>query len=240
MLTSYILGVAVMTPLSGWLSFKIGRKPLYLISVGAFVIISMLCGIAQNLPEMVLLRLLQGCSGAALMPLTQATLLDLWPASMLQSVMALWSAVVMVGPIVGPILGGYLTEAYSWRWVFYINLPVGALAFILIYLGLHKDPGGQQRPFDFLGFAAIVMFAAGAQLMVDRGPGQDWLSSPEVWVEAIISTSGLYLFIMQTLTARNPFFHTDLFRDPQLHGHRSSSRWPSPRSPSPPPPCSPR
>jgi DHA2 family multidrug resistance protein len=212
-LTSYILGTAVMTPLSGWLALKIGRRPLFLISIVAFVGVSMLCGLATSLPQMVVLRLLQGVAGAALMPLSQAAMLDLWPQHVLPRVMAIWSAVVMVGPIMGPVVGGWLTENLSWRWVFYINLPLGVLAFAMVYPALERDPGGRERPFDFLGFTALVLCTASAQLMVDRGPGQDWFSSPEIWIEALIALIGLYIFVMQTLTARNPFFHTDLFRD---------------------------
>ncbi|MBV9995685.1 MAG: DHA2 family efflux MFS transporter permease subunit [Caulobacteraceae bacterium] len=212
-LTSYILGVAVMTPLSGWVSLKVGRKPLYLISIAAFVLVSMLCGVATNLGEMVFLRLLQGFAGAALLPLSQAIVLDLWPQSHLPAVMAIWSAVVMVAPVIGPTVGGLLTENYSWRWVFYINLPIGLVAFALVYFGLESDVGGRQRPFDFLGFTALVLFAGGAQLMVDRGPALDWFSSPEIWVEAIVALCGLYVFSVQTMTARDPFFDTSLFRD---------------------------
>jgi DHA2 family multidrug resistance protein len=212
-LTSYILGVAVMTPLSGWLSLKVGRKPLFLMSIVGFVLVSMLCGVATNLPEMVLLRLLQGIAGASLMPLTQAALLDMWPQWLLPRVMAIWSAVVMLGPIMGPTIGGFLTEHFSWRWVFYINLPIGLLAFALVYPALERDAGGRERPFDALGFIALVLFTSGIQLMVDRGPGLDWFASREIWIEALVGLCGLYVFVMQTVTAKNPFFHFDLFRD---------------------------
>lgn len=212
-LTSYILGTAVMTPLSGWLAQKIGRKPMFLISIVAFVAISVLCGMATSLPEMVLFRLLQGCAGAALMPLSQAAVLDLWPRRLIPQVMAAWSSVVMVGPILGPALGGYLTEHLSWRWVFYINVPVGVVAFLAVYLALEKDEGGVQRPFDFLGFMALVMFTAGLQLMFDRGPGLDWFSSSEIWAWALLALCGLYVFVVQTITTPDPFFHVALFRD---------------------------
>jgi DHA2 family multidrug resistance protein len=212
-LTSYIVGTAIMTPLSGWISFKTGRKPLYLFSIASFVGISMFCGVATSLPEMVVLRLLQGAAGASVMPLTQATLIDLWPASVRQTVMAIWSTVVMVGPIAGPLIGGYLTETYSWRYVFYINLPLGALAFFLCATALERDPGGRQRPFDVIGYFALVLFSGSAQLMVDRGPTQDWFASPEILIEAILAICGLYMFVLQMLTAKHPFFHTDLFRD---------------------------
>ncbi|CAN7600002.1 DHA2 family efflux MFS transporter permease subunit [Phenylobacterium sp. LjRoot225] len=212
-LTSYILATAIMTPLSGWLSMKIGRKRLFLISVVSFVAMSLLCGIATSLPEMVLFRLLQGLAGASMMPISQATLLDLWPQRYTAQVMAVWSAVVMAAPILGPTLGGYLTEEFSWRWCFYVNVPLGAVGFIGVYFFLPRDAGGRERPFDMLGFAALVLFSASLQLMVDRGPSRDWFESAEIWTYAVVALCGLHVFVMQTLTADHPFFHRDLFLD---------------------------
>jgi DHA2 family multidrug resistance protein len=212
-LTSYILATAIMTPLSGWLSMKIGRKRLFLISIGAFAAMSVLCGMATSLPQMVVFRVLQGFAGASMMPLSQATLLDLWPRRLTAQVMAAWSAVIMAAPILGPTLGGYLTDQFSWRWVFYVNVPLGVGAFAVVYLFLERDQGGRERPFDFLGFAALVLFTASLQLLVDRGPSRDWFESLEVWTYVVIAACGLYVFVMQTLTAEHPFFHRDLFRD---------------------------
>src|SRR5262245_43891505 len=129
-LTSYIVAAAIMTPPTGFLATRFGRKRLFLGAVAGFTVASMLCGIAQTLPEMVLFRLLQGVFGASLVPLSQAVLLDTYPKEQHGSAMALWGVGVMVGPILGPTLGGYLTEIYNWRWVFYINLPFGVLAFL--------------------------------------------------------------------------------------------------------------
>jgi MFS transporter, DHA2 family, multidrug resistance protein len=212
-LTSYIVGTALMTPLSGWLAMKVGRKPLFLISIAAFVGVSMLCGMATSLPEMVLFRFLQGVAGAAMMPLSQAAILDMWSPTVIPQVMAVWSAVTMVAPIMGPTLGGFLTEHLSWRWVFYINLPVGAVAFVMTYIALERDRGGLQRPFDALGFFALVLLTGGLQLMVDRGPALDWFDSAEVWGYAVLALVGSYVFVVQTITAKNPFFHVALFRD---------------------------
>jgi len=212
-LTSYILATAIMTPLSGWLSLKVGRKPMFLISISTFTLASMACGVAQNLPEMVIFRLLQGLAGASLMPLSQTTMLDIYPQRQIQQVMAIWSAVVIMGPIIGPALGGWLTENFSWRWVFYINMPIGILAFLGVYLFMSADGGGKQRPFDFLGFGALVAFVGAFQLMADRGPDKDWFASKEIWIEAIIAVIGLYVFVIQTITAKHPFFHRDLAKD---------------------------
>jgi DHA2 family multidrug resistance protein len=212
-LTSYMVGTAIMTPLSGWLAQKIGRKQLFLISIVAFVLVSVLCGMATSLPEMVLFRCLQGFAGAAMIPLSQAAILDLWPQPLIPQVMAVWSAVVMVAPILGPTVGGWLTEHYSWRWVFYINVPVGALAFLLVSTALAPDEPGRSRPFDVLGFTALVLFTGAVQLLMDRGPTLDWFDSREVAVYAVIAACAFYVFVAQTLTSGNPFFHRDLFRD---------------------------
>src|SRR6202008_417109 len=174
---------------------------------------SILCGIAANLPQMVAFRLLQGFAGAAMMPISQAAVLDLWPQRLMPRVMALWSAVIMVGPILGPTLGGFLTENFSWRWVFYINVPFGILAFVMVYVALEKDSGGLERPFDFLGFSALVLATGAIQLMADRGPGQDWFDSREIWLYAILAVCSVYVFVIQTLTSDQPFFHRDLYAD---------------------------
>ncbi|MEO8115766.1 MAG: DHA2 family efflux MFS transporter permease subunit [Phenylobacterium sp.] len=217
-LTSYIIATAIMTPLSGWLSLKIGRKRMFLLSIGGFTLASMACGAATNLPEIVIFRLLQGIAGASLMPLSQTVMLDLYPTRLIPRVMSIWSAAVVLGPIIGPTLGGWITESLSWRWVFYINLPVGLLAFLGVWTFMSNDEGGRQRPFDFLGFGALVLFIGGFQLVLDRGPSQDWLDSREIWIEAGLCLAGLYVFIVQTVTAEHPFFHRDLAKDGNFVG----------------------
>ncbi len=212
-LTSYILATAIMTPLSGWLSLKIGRKPMFLASIAAFTLASMACGVAQNLPEMVIFRLLQGIAGASMMPLSQTVMLDIYPQRQIPQVMSIWSAAVIMGPIIGPWVGGYLTENFDWRWVFYINVPIGILAFLGIYLFMGRDKGGLQRPFDFMGFGSLVTFVCAFQLMTDRGPSQDWFSSKEIWIDAVIAMMAFWVFLIQTLTAKQPFFHRDLAKD---------------------------
>src|ERR1700741_1379275 len=179
---------------------------MFLFSITAFVGASVLCGIATSLPEMVVFRLLQGFAGAGMMPLSQAAIYDLWSPKAIPRVMSIWSAMVMVGPILGPTLGGFLTENFSWRWVFYINVPVGALAFACIYSSLPSNDGGRHRPFDIMGYCALVLFTGGIQRMVDRGPSLDWFDSREIWVEAVLALIGLYVFSAQMATAKHPFF----------------------------------
>jgi DHA2 family multidrug resistance protein len=217
-LTSYIIATAIMTPLSGWLSLKIGRKTMFLASIVGFTGASVLCGIATSLPELVIFRLLQGIAGASLIPLSQTVMLDIYPQRMIPRVMSIWSAAVIMGPIIGPTLGGWLTEDFSWRWVFYINVPIGILAFLGIWTFMDRDDGGRERPFDFLGFGALVLFIGGFQLLVDRGPTQDWFDSKEIWIETAICLAGLWIFIVQTITAEHPFFHRDLAKDGNFVG----------------------
>src|ERR1700743_9181 len=194
-LTSYIIATAIMTPPSGWLSQKIGRKTMFLFSIAGFTGASVRCGLSTSLPEIVIFRLIQGIAGASLIPLSQTVMLDIYPQKMIPRVMSIWSAAVILGPIIGPPLGGYLTEDFSWRWVSYINLPIGILAFLGIWTFMDTDPGGRQRPFDFLGFGALVLFVAGFQLMVDRGPDQDWFDSKEIWIGAALGAPGRVSFI---------------------------------------------
>ena len=212
-LTSYIIAAAMMTPLSGWLAQKIGRRRMLLISIASFTIASMLCGIATSLPEIVCFRLLQGIAGASTIPLSQGMMLDLFPPERIPVVMAVWSSAIIVGPILGPVLGGWLTENYTWRWVFYINVPIGILAYLGLTLFMDRDPGGLERKFDFLGFGSLITFIFGFQLLLDRGPSQDWFQSKEIWIEAAAAAAGLWVFIAQTLTAKQPFFHRDLIGD---------------------------
>jgi DHA2 family multidrug resistance protein len=212
-LTSYIIAAAIMTPLSGWLSIRIGRKVMFLASIAGFTVASMLCGVANSLVEIVVFRLLQGLCGAALIPLSQAVVLDIYPPSQVGQVMALWGAGAILGPIFGPVLGGWLTDNFSWNWVFFINLPIGILAFGAIWFFMERDRGGGARPFDFLGFGALTVFIGGIQLMLDRGPTVDWFSSPEIWIEALCGIAGLWVFITQTLTAKHPFFDRALALD---------------------------
>ena len=217
-LTSYILATAVMIPLSGWLAQRFGRKRMMVYSVVGFTIASMLCGIATNVPEMVFFRLIQGLAGASLMPLSQSVMLDIYPQRLIPRVMSIWSAAVIMGPILGPTLGGWITEHLNWRWVFFINLPIGILATLALTTFMARDDGGRQRPFDFLGFGALVSFVVGLQVFLDRGPGQDWFDSKEIWIELTIALVGLWMFIVQTASAEHPFFHRDLAKDRNFVG----------------------
>jgi MFS transporter, DHA2 family, multidrug resistance protein len=212
-LTSYIIAAAIMTPLSGWLAGRVGRKRVFLVSVAGFTVASMLCGLAQSLPQIVLARLLQGLCGAALIPLSQAVLLDINPPERQSRAMSLWAMAATLGPIMGPALGGWLTENYNWRWVFYINLPVGILAFLGILATLPDSPIRKSR-FDFFGFTSLSAGVGALQLLLDRGQLKDWFDSPEIWIEATIAAVAFYLFVVHMLTStQQRFLNPALFKD---------------------------
>jgi len=211
-LTSYIIAAAIMTPLSGWLASRFGRKLVFQISIVGFTIASALCGIAQSLPEIVLARLLQGLCGAALIPLSQAILLDINTPQTHAKAMAIWVMGVTVGPILGPALGGWLTDNYNWRWVFYINVPFGVLSFLGLLTFLRETPRRKLR-FDFFGFVSLSLAIGALQLMLDRGQLKDWFGSTEICIYAIVAATAFYLFMVHSLTSREPFISPSLFKD---------------------------
>ena len=216
-LTSYIAAAAVLTPATGFLSGLWGRKRVYLLAVGGFTVASILCGASQSIVEIVLFRVLQGVFGAALVPLSQATMLDIYPPERHGEAMAIWGTGIMVGPIVGPTLGGYLTDLYSWRWVFYVNVPVGILAAALIWIFVPRQGPEQQRSFDSVGFILFCIAIFGLQVMLDRGETKDWLSHPEIKIELGVAIMGFYCYIVHALTTkRQAFIDLRLFRDRNL------------------------
>ena len=212
-LTAYIVAAAIMIPTTGFLAGRFGRKRLLLAAVVGFTVSSMLCGMAQSLVQIVLFRVLQGMFGAALVPLSQSVLLDIYPKERQGSAMALWGIAVMVGPVLGPVLGGWLTENYSWRWVFYINVPLGALAFLGITTFLPDTDRNADAKLDWFGFSTLGLAIGALQVLLDRGEQLDWFGSGEIWIEAIIAASAFYLFVAHTFTADEPFVRPALFRD---------------------------
>jgi DHA2 family multidrug resistance protein len=212
-LTSYVTAAAIMTAPVGWLSMRFGRKRLFLVCLIGFTVASMLCGAAQSLPQIVAFRLLQGVFGAALVPLSQSTMLDIYPPEMRGSAMAIWGMGVMVGPILGPTLGGYLTEMYNWRWVFYVNLPFGILAVTGLIIFMPKTTPTSGMRFDWIGFAVLAMGVGALQMMLDRGQDQDWFNSTEIIVEAVLAGLGTYLFVVHMFTAPKPFLPPAVFKD---------------------------
>ncbi len=211
-LTSYIVAQAVATPITGWLADNIGRKNLFMICVVGFVGASALCGTAVGLEEMVFFRILQGTFGAALAPLSQSVIIDINPRERYGQAMAVWGAGIMVAPIIGPTIGAYLTEDFSWRWCFYINVPVGALALAGIFFFM-PDTVRRLRRFDFVGFGLLSIAVGSLQFMLDRGAQLGWFQSTEILVELAIAVSAGWMFLIHTISSRDPFLHKGLFKD---------------------------
>jgi len=212
-LTSYMVAGAIFTPLSGWLAGKFGRKRLLLYSIVGFALASGLCGIATNLFELVAFRILQGVFGSALVPMTQATLLDINPPEQHGKSMAIFGLAAIVGPLAGPLLGGYLTEVLSWHWVFYINLPLGVLSFIGLSAFMPEAHNEEQADFDLFGFGLLAVGLGAFQLMLDRGQMLDWFDSWEICIEATLAAAAAYMFLVHMMTARHPFVSLALFKD---------------------------
>jgi len=212
-LTSYIVAAAIMTPPTGFLAGRFGLKRLFLVSIGGFTVASMLCGMAQSVTQIVLFRVLQGAFGAALVPLSQTVLLGAYPRERQGFAMALFGLGVMVGPVLGPVLGGWLTENYSWRYVFYINLPIGIAALLGIIVFLPESPRNPGARLDWFGFGTLSLAIGALQIMLDRGEQKDWFGSPEIVIEAIVAAVAFYLFLVHTFTTDKPFVKPALFRD---------------------------
>jgi DHA2 family multidrug resistance protein len=211
-LTSYIVAAAIATPATGWLASRFGRRRLLVIAIAGFTIASVLCGMATNIAAMVVFRVLQGLFGAALVPISQSSLLDAFPPERHGAAMALWGMGVMVGPIVGPPLGGWLTDNYSWHWVFLINVPIGVLALLGVLASVPKDETRASR-FDWRGFAFLAIGIAALQLMLDRGNQQDWFAAIEIQIYAALIFLGFYLYWVHWRGGRSTFVDLSLLRD---------------------------
>jgi MFS transporter, DHA2 family, multidrug resistance protein len=212
--TSYIVAAAIMTPLTGWLAGRFGIKYVFLISVAGFTLASALCGVAASLAQMVIYRLLQGVCGAALVPLSQSVLLQINPPDRHARAMSIWGMGVILGPIIGPALGGWLTDEYNWRWVFFINVPFGVLAATGILIFIRETRRAHREAFDFFGFATLSLAIGALQMLLDRGELKDWFGSTEICVEAIVAGLAFYLFVVHTATATDrSFLNRDLLKD---------------------------
>lgn len=214
-LTSYIVAVAVFMPITGWLADRVGSRRLFIWSVAGFVVSSMLCGMAQNVTEMVIFRALQGATGAFISPLAQAAMIDTNKPSRQPQMMALWGIGIMIGPILGPLLGGWLTENWNWRWVFYVNVPLGAVSLAILMAALPSREVSKRR-FDLLGFALIGTMLVSIQLLLDRGNHIDWFESAESWVYAFLFLSTAWMATIHFITRKDALFSRELFANPNF------------------------
>lgn len=204
-LTSYIVASAIAIPVTGWVADRFGSRNLFLGAVAGFVLSSMLCGIATSLTEMVIFRVLQGISAAFINPLSQTVMMDINPPSKQARAMAVWGMGIMVGPILGPVLGGWLTDNFDWRWCFYVNLPFGIITLAMMWALLPSRPLRTRR-FDIFGFTLLAIAVASFQIMLDRGQQLDWFDSWEVWIEAGLALSAAWMWVIHMFTAKHPMF----------------------------------
>jgi len=213
-LTSYIVSAAIMTAPTGFLAARFGRTRLFVTSILGFTAASILCGMSQSLDQIVLARVLQGMFGASLVPLAQAVMYGLYPGGRRGPAMAIWGMSVQVGPIFGPILGGWLTQHYSWRWVFYVNVPFGLLAAAGLTIFMKDEAAPAVRPkLAWVGFASLSLAVGALQIMLDRGEQMDWFSSPEIIIEACVAGLAFYIFLVHSFLSPAPFLSPKLFTD---------------------------
>ncbi len=212
-LTSYIVAAAIMTAPVGWIANRFGRKRIFIACSAGFTIASVMCGLAQDINQMVLFRLLQGVFGAALVPLSQAVMLDTYALHERAKAMSIWGMGVMLGPIMGPSLGAWLTETYSWHWVFFVNLPFGIVTVLGLLAFMDETKPNLELRFDWFGFLALAVGIGSMQLALDRGEQLGWLESDEIIIEAIVSMAGFYYFFAHSFTTAKPFIQFAIFKD---------------------------
>jgi DHA2 family multidrug resistance protein len=212
-LTSYIVAAAIMTAPVGWIANRFGRKRTFIICSAGFTVASVMCGLAQDINQMVLFRLLQGVFGAALVPLSQAVMLDSYALHERAKAMSIWGMGVMMGPIMGPSLGAWLTETYSWHWVFFVNLPFGIFTVLGLMVFMDETKQNAELRFDWFGFAALAIGIGALQVALDRGEQLGWLESNEIIAEFIIAAVGFYYFFAHSFTTDRPFIQFALFKD---------------------------
>src|SRR5712672_1984610 len=212
-LTSYIVAAAIMTAPVGWIANRFGRKRIFILCSGGFTVASVLCGLAQDIEQMVLFRLMQGVFGAALVPLSQAVMLDSYALHERAKAMAIWGMGVMMGPIMGPSLGAWLTETDSWHWVFFVNLPFGIFTVLGLLIFMDETKKNLELRFDWFGFTALAIAIGALQLALDRGEQLGWMESNEIIAEFIISAVGFYYFFAHSFTTSKPFIQFAIFKD---------------------------
>jgi MFS transporter, DHA2 family, multidrug resistance protein len=215
-LTSYIVTTTIVTASTGWFAARFGRKTIFLLSVGFFGLSSVLCANATSLETEVAFRMLQGIAGGPLMPVTQAIMLDIYPRERHGTALGIWGIGITIGPVLGPIVGGFITEDYGWPWVFYFNVPFSALAFLGVLLFVPSSRADKERKLDWFGFAALSVAITAIQLILNRGELEDWYASTEIIVETAVAGIALYMLAVHTLTARHSFLVPEMFKDRNL------------------------
>jgi DHA2 family multidrug resistance protein len=213
-LTSYLVANAIILPITGWLAGVLGRKRVLLIAVAGFTLSSLLCGVALNLPMLIVFRVLQGATGGGLQPLSQAVLLEEFPGKEQGKAMAFWSLGIIAAPILGPTLGGWITDTWTWRWVFFINLPVGILSLLLISQFIYDPPYLRRRTMgvDAWGIGMLAVGMGALQIMLDKGQEKDWFGSILIRALCVVALVCLAAFVLRELRAKDPIVHFSLMR----------------------------
>ena len=214
-LTSYLVSNAVVLPITGWLANFFGRKRTLLSAVFGFTAASFLCGLAPNLPMLIFFRIVQGATGGALQPLSQAVMLEAFPPKDRGKAMAFWGLGIVVAPMLGPVIGGWLTDNYSWRWVFYINLPVGLASVIMTRLFIFDPPyiRRSNRGIDYWGIGMLAVGVGALQIVLDKGQEEDWFASNLMLLLAIVACASLIIFVVYELRTRDPVVHLRVFKN---------------------------
>src|SRR6516164_4639786 len=214
-LTSYLVANAIILPMTGWLANRFGRRNILLVSVGGFTIFSFLCGIAPNLPMLIIFRVFQGATGGGLQPLSQAILMEAFPPEKRAKAMAFWALGIVVAPMLGPVLGGWITDSYSWRWLFYINIPVGIMAAIMISLFIFDPPyiRRSEGGVDYWGIGMLAVGIGALQIMLDKGQEDDWFESNFITTLFILCAAGLFLFVLRELATEHPVVQLKVFKN---------------------------
>ena len=214
-LTSYIVSNAIVIPLTGWCGSYFGRKRFFNFCILLFTFSSFMCGCSVNLPMLVFFRILQGAGGGALMPMSQAILMETFPPEEQATAMSVWGTGMMVGPVLGPIVGGWITDNYSWRWIFYINVPIGIIAFLMVTVFV-ADPGYLRRAvkrIDFWGLGYLALGIGTIQILLDKGERLDWFDSPTIKVMAVVGTVAIILFVVQELRTKEPIVDLSVLKN---------------------------
>src|SRR5215468_1973671 len=214
-LTSYLVANAIVLPITGWLANHFGRKRLLMSAVVGFTASSFMCGFAPNLAWLVLFRIVQGLTGGVLQPVSQAVMLEAFPAAQRGKAMGFWGLGIVVAPMLGPVLGGWLTDNYSWRWVFYINIPVGIMSIIMTKLFIFDPPYLKRTStkVDTWGIGMLAVGIGALQVMLDKGQQEDWFSSNWITSLAIVSVLMLAMFIIHELRTGDPVLHLKVFKE---------------------------
>lgn len=211
-ITSFAVANAITVPLTGWLTQRFGQVRLFVLSVLLFVISSWLCGLAWSLESLVLFRVIQGAVAGPMIPLSQSLMLASYPKEKASMALALWSITILVGPIAGPLLGGWISDNYSWSWIFYINIPVGLIAgWASWQVYKERDTAKFKLPIDQIGLILLVLWVGALQIMLDKGKDLEWFASPLIWSLAVISLITFVYFIIWELTAKHPIVDLSLF-----------------------------